>query len=144
MGSADHFNPRYQYIQFRCCLFTSAPMLKAQARSIQIVKNNANSQSIHNHHHFPFHRTRTRLFPDNICIRPYVQYHNRKSPCCQWPFLAEAMTNTHSFEVKEQVPLSTSSSSFAIALENIPVRNILKQRPMTGAILQAVPFSLAF
>jgi hypothetical protein len=54
------------------------------------------------------------------------------------------MTNIHPFVVKEQAPLSTPSSSFAIALENIPVRNILKQRPMTGAILQAVPFSLAF
>jgi hypothetical protein len=31
-------------------------------------------------------RTRTRLFPDNLCIRPCIP--PRQSPCCQWLFLA--------------------------------------------------------
>ena len=66
-GSADHFNPRYQNIQFHCCIFTSAPMLKAKAQSIQTVKNNANSQTIHNNHHFPFP---LKLCCISRCLRP--------------------------------------------------------------------------
>jgi hypothetical protein len=60
-------------------------------------------------------------------------------------YVIEAMTNTYLFEeVREHALLSTPSSPFA--LENILLSNlpILKQRPMTGAILRAVPFSLAF
>ena len=39
LGSADHFNPRYQNIQFHCCILTSAPMLKV-SRSINTDREN--------------------------------------------------------------------------------------------------------